>query len=228
MNESLTVGGLASNEHTVDGAAGGVHPRVLTRAGIVEVVEIDLFERCLEDADPRLLRLCVARCIERLIDVGRRSLKGPTARGASPNSGLLPLPPRPPPKGLDALRLLSHIPVSATRTQPPPHNELNSLGQEPWTRSESRCVGRASTSRRTLRRVKTLTVRTDPEVERALASLTRDGRSRSAAARAAILDAERAQRRDRLRAEAEALRDDPDDRAASQALASEMEALRAW
>ncbi len=74
----------------------------------------------------------------------------------------------------------------------------------------------------------TLTIRTDPDVERALDSLTRDGRSRSEAARAAILEAERAQRRARLRAEAEALRNDPDDVAASRQLAAEMDATRAW
>ena len=74
----------------------------------------------------------------------------------------------------------------------------------------------------------TLTIRTDPDVERALASLTSEGQSRSAAARAAILDAERGQRRARLRAEAETLRNDPDDVAASRAVASEMDAIRAW
>lgn len=74
----------------------------------------------------------------------------------------------------------------------------------------------------------TLTIRTDPEVERALESLTREGQSRSEAARAAILAAEREQRRRRLRAEAEALRDDPDDVAASRELADEMDAIRAW
>lgn len=74
----------------------------------------------------------------------------------------------------------------------------------------------------------TLTIRTDPDVERALASLTSGGQSRSAAARAAILDAERVQRRARLRAEAETLRNDPDDVAASRAVASEMDAIRAW
>jgi predicted transcriptional regulator len=73
----------------------------------------------------------------------------------------------------------------------------------------------------------TLTMRTDPEVERALTSLTREGRSRSEAARAAILDAERHQRRAQLRAEAQALRDDPEDVAASRALAAEMDAIRA-
>lgn len=74
----------------------------------------------------------------------------------------------------------------------------------------------------------TLTIRTDPEVESALESLTREGQSRSEAARAAILAAGRAQRRARLRAEAEQLRNDPDDVAASRELAAEMDAIRAW
>lgn len=74
----------------------------------------------------------------------------------------------------------------------------------------------------------TLTIRTDPEVERALEVLTRDGLSRSEAARTAILDAERASRRARLRAEAESLRNDPEDVAASRELAAEMDAVRAW
>ncbi len=74
----------------------------------------------------------------------------------------------------------------------------------------------------------TLTIRTDPEIERALAALTDDGRSRSEVVRSAILDAERARRRARMRAEAEALRDDPEDVAASRSLAAEMDAVRAW
>ena len=49
----------------------------------------------------------------------------------------------------------------------------------------------------------TLTIRTDQDVERALSALTQDGTSRSDATRAAILKAERALRRARLRAEAE-------------------------
>lgn len=73
----------------------------------------------------------------------------------------------------------------------------------------------------------TITVRTDPEVDRALKSLTRGGRSRSEVVRSAILEAERAQRRARLRAEAQRLRDDPDDVAASRRLAAEMDAIRA-
>jgi Arc/MetJ-type ribon-helix-helix transcriptional regulator len=74
----------------------------------------------------------------------------------------------------------------------------------------------------------TLTIRTDPEVERALASLTTEGQSRSEVVRSAILEAERALRRARLRAEADDLRNDPDDVAASRALAAEMDGIRAW
>ncbi|MEZ5087865.1 MAG: hypothetical protein R2722_17040 [Tessaracoccus sp.] len=74
----------------------------------------------------------------------------------------------------------------------------------------------------------TLTIRTDPEVERALAALAQGGRSRSEIARNAILEAERAQRRAQMRAEAEALRNDPEDVAASRQLAAEMDEIRAW
>ncbi len=73
-----------------------------------------------------------------------------------------------------------------------------------------------------------LTIRTDPELERALSILTSDGRSRSEVARTAILAAEREQRRAWMRAEAESLRDDPEDLAASRRLAAEMDAARAW
>ena len=79
-----------------------------------------------------------------------------------------------------------------------------------------------------MRTVSSLTIRTDADLERALSALTRDGRSRSEVARAAILAAERAQRRARMRAEAESLRDDPEDVAASRQLAAEMDAARAW
>jgi len=74
----------------------------------------------------------------------------------------------------------------------------------------------------------TLTIRTDTETERALEALTREGLSRSEAARMAILEAERTHRRARLRAEAESLRNDPEDVAASRELAAEMDAIRAW
>lgn len=74
----------------------------------------------------------------------------------------------------------------------------------------------------------TLTIRTDPDIERALTALTADGRSKSEAVRAAILESERAQRRAQMRAEAEALRDDPVDVAASRKLTAEMGQLSAW
>ncbi|MGB4777984.1 hypothetical protein [Microbacterium sp.] len=74
----------------------------------------------------------------------------------------------------------------------------------------------------------TLTIRTDADVERALDALTADGRSRSDVVREAILDTERQSRRARMRAEAEALRNDPDDAAAARRLASDMEQLSAW
>lgn len=74
----------------------------------------------------------------------------------------------------------------------------------------------------------TLTIRTDAEVERALDFLTHNGGSRSEAARTAILAAERQARRAQLRAEAQALRDDPEDVKASRELAREMESIRAW
>lgn len=88
--------------------------------------------------------------------------------------------------------------------------------------SFSECMGS------TLCTVSSLTIRTDSDLERALSALTSDGRSRSEVARAAILAAEREQRRARMRAEAESLRDDPEDVAASRQLAAEMDAARAW
>jgi len=76
--------------------------------------------------------------------------------------------------------------------------------------------------------MKTLTIRTDSAVERALDFLTREGASRSEAARRAILKAERSERRILMRAEAEALREAPAEQIASSELAAEMESIRAW
>ncbi len=73
-----------------------------------------------------------------------------------------------------------------------------------------------------------ITIRTHPEIDRALDALTQDGRTRSEAVRAAILDAERAARRAALRAWAEEIRTDPNEVAASRALTAEMDELRAW
>lgn len=74
----------------------------------------------------------------------------------------------------------------------------------------------------------TITVRIDSQTEQALEALTQEGSSRSEAVRTAILQAECAQRRARLRAEAEELRNDADDVAASGELAAELEDVRAW
>lgn len=74
----------------------------------------------------------------------------------------------------------------------------------------------------------TITVRTDKEVDEALEALVGPDKSRSEAVREAILLAYREQRHAQLRAEAEALRNDPDDVAASRQLAAELESIRAW
>jgi Arc/MetJ-type ribon-helix-helix transcriptional regulator len=74
----------------------------------------------------------------------------------------------------------------------------------------------------------TVTIRTDDEVERALQALTRSGRSRSEVVREAILAADREARRAQMRAEAEALRDDPTEIAAMKRLAADMDSIRAW
>lgn len=74
----------------------------------------------------------------------------------------------------------------------------------------------------------TLTIRTDEQVEHALDALTSTGRSRSEVVREAILAADREERRARMRAEAEALRDDPVEAEAMKSLAAEMESIRAW
>jgi predicted transcriptional regulator len=74
----------------------------------------------------------------------------------------------------------------------------------------------------------TITFRTDDEVDRALAELSTAGRDRSQVIRDAILASWRRQRDEQLRAEAEALAADADDRAEAKAVLAEMETLRAW
>jgi predicted transcriptional regulator len=74
----------------------------------------------------------------------------------------------------------------------------------------------------------TITFRYDGEVEQALAELTSDGRERSQVIREAILTAWHAGQAAALRAEAEALAADPDDRAEARNVLSDMESLRAW
>jgi len=74
----------------------------------------------------------------------------------------------------------------------------------------------------------TITFRADDDVERALAELTSGDRDRSQVIREAILAAWRARRAEQLRAEAEAVANDPDDVAEAHAVLTDMESLRAW
>jgi len=74
----------------------------------------------------------------------------------------------------------------------------------------------------------TITFRTDADAERALAVLTADGTAVSAAVRSALIDAARAHAQHSVRAEAEALAADPEDRAEAAQVLRDMETLRAW
>lgn len=74
----------------------------------------------------------------------------------------------------------------------------------------------------------TITFRPDEDATRALAILTRDGTSVSAAVRAALIDAARQRARSALRAEAQALAADEQDRAEAAQVLRDMETLRAW
>lgn len=78
------------------------------------------------------------------------------------------------------------------------------------------------------RRMASITIRTDAAVEEALDALTSEEKSRSEVIREAILLAYREQRHARLRAEAEALRNDPEDVDAARRLAAETDSVRAW
>lgn len=69
-----------------------------------------------------------------------------------------------------------------------------------------------------------LSMRTDPELEEALAVLTQTGATtRTMAARNAILDAARAARRAQLRAEAERIANDPRERALAAEILAQMD-----
>ena len=74
----------------------------------------------------------------------------------------------------------------------------------------------------------TITIRADEQTERALDELTEDGADRSAAIREAIQEAAQRRRANKLRAEAESLAADSDDRAEAAAVLADMENLRAW
>ncbi len=73
----------------------------------------------------------------------------------------------------------------------------------------------------------TITFRPDDESERALAVLTADGRSASAAIRDALVHEAQRQDDERLR-EAVALAADPDDVAEARRVIEDLEPLRAW
>lgn len=74
----------------------------------------------------------------------------------------------------------------------------------------------------------TITFRPDEDAARALATLTRDGTPVSTVVRTALIDAARERARRALRAEAEALAADEQDRAEAAQVLRDMESLRAW
>ena len=73
-----------------------------------------------------------------------------------------------------------------------------------------------------------ITFRPDEDATRALALLTRDGTSVSSAVRAALIGAAGERVRAALRAEAESLVADEQDRAEAAQILRDMESLRAW
>lgn len=73
-----------------------------------------------------------------------------------------------------------------------------------------------------------ITFRPDDDSERALAALTADGRSVSAAIRDALVHEAQREAGERLRAEALALAADPDDAAEARQILADVEPLRAW
>ncbi|GAA0980919.1 hypothetical protein GCM10009555_048240 [Acrocarpospora macrocephala] len=76
--------------------------------------------------------------------------------------------------------------------------------------------------------MRVLTIELDPEMEAALADLMVDGDSPETAIRHAVLAAWRLRRDERIRAQAEAIAADPDDRAEIRAIQRELDELRAW
>jgi hypothetical protein len=74
----------------------------------------------------------------------------------------------------------------------------------------------------------TVTFRPDEDAARALAVLTRDGTPVSTAVRAALIYAARERARSTLRAEAQALARNEQDRAEAAQVLRDMETLRAW
>lgn len=73
-----------------------------------------------------------------------------------------------------------------------------------------------------------ITFRSDAASDAALRELTADGSDRSEVIRRALTDAATLRRAERLRAQAQALANDPDDLAEMRRVQAEMGALRAW
>jgi hypothetical protein len=80
----------------------------------------------------------------------------------------------------------------------------------------------------TLRIMATITFRPDDESARALAALTADGTTASAAIREALIHEVQRRTAVRLRAEAIALAQDPVDAAEARQVLADLEPLRAW
>jgi hypothetical protein len=74
----------------------------------------------------------------------------------------------------------------------------------------------------------TITFRPDQDASRALAVLTRDGTPISTAVRTALIEAARRKAAAAIRAEAEELAADQEDRAEAMQVLRDMETLRAW
>ncbi len=74
----------------------------------------------------------------------------------------------------------------------------------------------------------TITFRPDADAANALALLTRDGTSTSAAVRDALIEAAHHRAGDLLRAEAAAIAADPVDRAEAAQVLKDLDTLRAW
>jgi hypothetical protein len=74
----------------------------------------------------------------------------------------------------------------------------------------------------------TITFRPDEDASKALAALTKDGTPVSTAVRTALIDAARRKAAAAIRAEAEGLAADEDDRAEASQVLRDMETLRAW
>jgi hypothetical protein len=74
----------------------------------------------------------------------------------------------------------------------------------------------------------TITFRPDDDAARALAVLTQDGTPVSTAVRSALIEAARQRAQASVRAEAEALAVDEQDRAEAMQVLRDMETLRAW